>query len=457
MTTEISQQDYRRDLGLMEATSIVIGRIIGSGIFRTPGPIMALVGSTALFGFTWVLGGIVTIFGAVIYAELVAMLPKSGGPYVYLKEAYHPVVPFLRGWAMFFVSETGAIAAVSLVFAEYLNALVVTLGNKPLPHSIEIVIALGTLWLLTFINSLGVYFSGKVQNFFSTIKVVAVFGIIAAALSSTQGSLLYFTTDAFPRDWSWSTVLAVGAALRYAFFAFSGWEGSTYVAEEVMNPSRNLPLALLLGISGVMLLYAGANGAYLYLLPPSVIMESKWVATDAMKVALGSAGGIFISAAVMINTFGNVSTQVLVKARTWHAMARDGMFFQKLKYTSERFKTPNNSLLAQGLWASVLLVFAGFAANTYETIIDFFSATSTIFNLLTFYSIVVLRKKFPDMHRPYRAWLYPWSVWIIMALYSAFLVITLVTAFIPSLVGMVLTGSGLIYYYLVVAKRIDRY
>jgi len=446
--------DYKRDLGLTEAVSIVISRIIGSGIFRTPAPIMALVGCTSLFGLVWVLGGVVTIFGAVVYAELAAMMPRSGGPYVYLKMAYGPFWAFLRGWAMFFVSETASIAAVALIFGEYLKALWVIIFGAPFGQLALFLIALGTIWLLTIVNLFGVQLSGKIQNAFGAIKVVAVGGIIGASFTSwSTGSFGNFMNPLLPEAFNGSTILAVGAALRYAFFAFSGWEGATYIAEEVKNPRRNLPLSLFIGISGVMVLYMGANAAYLYQLSPAQIAESKWVATEALKVALGATGGILISVAVMLNTFGNVSTQILCKARALQSMARDGMFFKKFAELSKTHKTPNNALIGQGLWATVLLTFAIMAANSYETIIDFFSATSTVFNLMVFASIYILRKKYPSVERPYKAWLYPWSLIIVLVLYSAFLVITLMTALIPSLVGLALTATGTIYYYFAIYKK----
>lgn len=440
------ESDYKRDLGLLESVSIVIGRIIGSGIFRTPGPIMALVASVSLFGLVWVIGGIVTIFGAVCYAELVAMMPKSGGPYVYLKVAYPPVWSFLRGWAMFFVSETGAIAAVALVFAEYLNALWKIIYGEPFSNISVVIVALLCIWVLTAINLFGVFLSGIVQNVLSFVKVLAIGAIIGISFISA-GNPDNFTTQFLPGEFSWSTVLAVGAALRYSFFAYSGWEGATYVAEEVRNPRKNLPLSLLFGIGGVILLYAGANSAYLYQLPVETIKTSKWVAVDAMQMAIGSMGGILISAAVMMNTFGNVSTQILCKARSWQAMARDGVFFNKLSEIHPRYKTPNVSLIAQAFWASVLLLFAASAKSSYEVIIDFFSATGTVFNIMTFASVFILRRKFPGITRPYKAWFYPYSLIIILVLYGAFLVITLITAFKASMLGLLLTSSGLLYYY----------
>ena len=448
--------EYKRDLGLKESVAIVISRIIGSGIFRTPAPIMALVGCTSLFGLVWVIGGTITIFGSVIYAELTAMLPQSGGPYVFLKEAYGPYIAFLRGWAMFFVAETASIVAVALVFSEYLNAIwgISTGTHFSLPVTFSI--SLITIWCLTCINLFGVSLSGKFQVIFSAVKVGAVGAIIGMTVTSfSTGHVEHFVNPLWPESFGWETLLAVGAALRYSFFAFSGWEGATYMAEEIKEPQKTLPLSLFVGIGGVTFLYIGANLGYLFQLDVQAIIENKWVATAAMKVVLGATGGIMISIAVAVNAFGNISTQILCKGRTWHAMARDGLFFEKFKDLHPVYQSPNNALIGQGIWATVLLIFSVLSTylqsgsggtNTYEIIIDFFSATSTIFNLLTFGAIYVLRKKWPTKDRPYKALLYPWSMIVVLILYSSFLVITLITAFIPSLLGIALTFSGTFYY-----------
>lgn len=439
--------ELNRRLGLTESFSIVISRIIASGIFRTPAPIMLLVGSVSLFYGVWIIGGIATLLGAFLYAELVAMMPKAGGPYAYLKAAYPPVWTFLRGWAMFFVSETGAIAAVSLVFAEYTNALYATLHNgQEFSLLVELAIALGVIWFMTAINSFGVYLSGIVQNIFGFLKLVALGAVISIGFTK-GGNAANFNSPFWPDEFNWSTFLAVGAAMRYGFFAYSGWEGPTYIAEEIRNPRRNLPLAMLLGIFGVMLLYLAANSAYIYQLPVSQIQASKWVATDALTAAVGTVGGVLISIAVMLNTFGNVSTQVLCKARTWYAMAKDGLFLGPLAKIHPKYKTPNRALIVQGAWATVLLLAAGFAESAYEAIIDFFSFTSAVFNVMTFVSVWVLRKKFPDAPRPYRAWGFPVTLFLVLLIQGWFLITTLITAFWPSMLGVLLTCTGLFYYY----------
>ncbi len=438
--------EFKRELGLPETVSIVINRIIGSGIFRTPGPVMALVLSSSMFGAAWIVGGLITVFAAVCYAEMVAMMPKSGGPYVFLRSAYPPVWSFLRGWAMFFVSETGSIAAVALVFSEYFSALWNIMYGYPFPPIVITGFSLAVIATLTAVNCYGVMLSGIIQDVFSFFKIIAL-GLVIGFCFTGPGSFKNYTSHLWPENFSWETIVAFGAALRYVFFAYSGWEGATYVAEEVKNPRKNLPLSLLMGICGVILLYLGANMAYLYQLPMDRFKDSKWIAVDAMELAMGTSGGIMISVAVMINTFGNVSTQILCKARTWHAMARDGLFFKRFGLIHPKFNTPNMSLIYQGVWASVLLLFASLSKHAYEAIIDFFTCTGIIFNIMTIASLIILRRRYPDAERPYRAWLYPYSALVVIVFYVAFGIVTFISAPVPSLLGLALTSTGLIYYY----------
>ena len=299
---------------------------------------------------------------------------------------------------------------------------------------------------LTLINCFGVLLSGIVQNIFSLIKIVALGAVITCCFSGS-GNWTHFSSPFLPAEFNWSTLIAFGAALRYGFFAYSGWEGATYVAEEVRNPERNLSRSIILGIIGVMLLYLATNTAYLYQLPVSGIQNSKWVATEAMQAAIGITGGIFISVAVMLNTFGNVSTQILCKARTWYAMSRDGLFFKSLSRIHPKYKTPNTALIVQGIWATVLLFGAAFAERMYEAIIDYFSFTSSVFNVLTFVAVWVLREKFPHVPRPFKIWGYPLTLLIVIVIQIAFMVVTLISAFLPSMLGVMLTSTGLIYYY----------
>lgn len=435
-----SGQHLERKLGLSETLSIVVNRIIGSGIFRTPAPIMLIAGSAGIFFQVWVLGGIATILGALCYAELVAMMPKSGGPYVFLKAAYPPVVTFLRGWAMFFVSETGAIAAVSLFFSE--TAIKLALDQSS-PHSVAF-LAIAMVIFLTAVNSFGIQLSGKLQNIFSLLKVSVLLIIIGVSFS--KGINTENFTSGTSSISGWAGVVAIFSAMRYGFFAYSGWEGATYVAEEVKNPTKNLPLSLFAGIGLVLLIYLLINSAYLNILGVHTMANSKAVASDAMQATIGTAGAILVLTAILISTFGNVNTQILVKSRTWFAMSRDKLFFKPLAQIHPKYKTPNNAMIAQAVWAAVLIIISTQAQNAYETVIDFFSFTSAVFNVLTFASIYVLRRKYPNLPRPYKVWGYPYTLILVLLIQVTFMITTLFTAFIPSLLGIALTLSGCIYY-----------
>lgn len=439
--------DLERSLGLKETLSIVIGRIIGSGIFATPGPIMLASGSVFVFYSSWIVGGIATILGAVCYGELVSMMPRSGGPYVFLKAAYPPFWTFLRGWAMFFVSETAAIVAVSIVFSRYLQALAHSLGFSDWPAFALTLVSFSLIWVMTAVNSFGVLFSGRVQNVLSAVKVFSLFALTAACFGA-KGDVSHFSLNFWPRDFSLDTFDGLGKAMRYGFFAYSGWEGATYVAEEVKNPRKNLPLSLFLGIGGVMLIYLAVNSAYIYQISPFDFQKADIsIAASAMQAASGITGSIFIALAVMVSTSGNVATQVLVKGRTWFAMSRDALFLPGLEKIHPVYRTPNRALFAQGIWASVLLFGASFSGKMYETIIDYFSFTSAVFNISTFAAVFVLRRKYPDAPRPYRAWFYPWSLILVLLIQIWFAWTTLRTAFLPSLAGIGLTLTGLVYYY----------
>jgi len=347
---------------------------------------------------------------------------------------------------MFFVSETGSIAAVAVVFAEYANSFYGLTTGASFNRFVEVLISLFIIWALTLINCFGVAFSGKVQNLFSLLKLLALGSVIGICFVK-GGNAAHFSQPFWPDHFDWASLLALGAAMRYVFFTFSGWEGATYVAEEVKNPRKNLPLSLILGVSGILLIYMAANGAYLFQLTPAAVAQSKWVAVAAVETAIGAIGGGLVSLAVMLNTFGSVNSQILVKARSIYAMSRDGLFFERLGGLHPRFRTPNAALMAQGIWATVLLGGAAFASSVYETIIDFFAFTSSVFNISTFIAVWLLRRKYPDARRPYHAPGYPGTLIVVLIIQIWFCITTLVTAFVPSMLGALLTSSGLLFYY----------
>lgn len=450
------QKNYKRELGLIESLSIVVGRIIGSGIFKTPAPIMLITGSIVTFFGTWILGGILTIFSAMLYAEMVSTFPKSGGPYEFLKRAYHPIVPFLRGWAMFFVSETSSIVIVGIVFSEYFLKTLLVFFDFEYSLIIEMLITILLIWSFTVFNSIGLKFAGWFQNILSLLKIFAIVYIIFISFSNINrnidisSDLESFTLSSF--------LVGVGSSLRYAFFSYSGWEGATYVAEEVRNPTRNLPLSLFIGIGLVMLLYILTNLSYLTQMTKEEIALSKFVAFDAIQNAIGSYGAIVISVIIMISTSSNVNAQIFTKSRTWHAMARDGLFFSFLKDLNSN-ALPVKSLIFQALWATVLTIFSYFSmyikttVSIYERVIDFFSFTSAIFNVLTIIAVLILRKKYPNVQRPFKV-KYFYSLFIVvLSVYAFYAFYTLYTAFFESMMGLILLLSGLLYWHLGIKKH----
>jgi basic amino acid/polyamine antiporter, APA family len=313
--------------------------------------------------------------------------------------------------------------------------------------------AISIVLLLTMANSAGLKLSSVLQNAFGLAKVLVLVLILIFSFSTGfHGD--HFTQHKEMSVWSWSGLLAVMTAMRYGFFAYSGWEGATYVAEEVKNPRKNLPLSLFIGIGLVMLLYLLVNIAYVNLMSPAEVAGAKVVAIDAMKVAIGPIAGIFVAAAIMVSTFGNVNTQIMVKSRTWYAMARDKLFFNKLAYLHPEYKTPNYSLYTQAFWTSLLIIFASLAQNAYEKVIDFFSFTSSFFNVLTFVAVFLLRKKYPAATRPYKVWAYPLPLIVVLIIQLVFMAATLITAFYSSLIGIALTATGLIYYRWFVPKEV---
>lgn len=441
--------DYKRELGLKESLAIIIGKIIGSGIFKTPAPIMMFSGSLTAFFSTWILGGVLTFLSAMLYAEMVSTFPKSGGPYEYLKRSYHPIIPFLRGWAMFFVSETASIVIVAIVFSEYFIKILSIYFTFESSFWLEMLITLFLIWFFTFFNSIGLKFSGWFQDVLSLLKILSLFYVIFVCFSFQKNHVFEFLQD---QPFTFTSFLTgIGTSLRYALFTYSGWEGATYVAEEVKNPSKNLPLSLFWGIALILFLYLFTNLSYLFQLTPEEISKSKFVAADAMNRALGSFGILSISFIIMINTAGNVNAQIFTKARTWHAMSRDDLFFPFLKNLNQN-SLPVRALVFQAIWASILTVlayssyFLKSTVSIYDRLIDFFAFTSSVFNVLTIFAVWILRIKYPNLERPYKVKYFYLIFFIVFFIYFFYSIMTLLSAFYESIIGIVLTLSGLIYW-----------
>ncbi|MGB2666017.1 MAG: amino acid permease [Candidatus Acidiferrum sp.] len=365
-----------RQLGLFDVTMLVMGGIVGSGIFINPYVVAQRVHTPALILAAWILGGVVGVGGAFIWAELAATLPEVGGQYAYLREAYHPAVAFLYGWVLLLVIQTGGMAAVAITFARYF----VELTGVQAP---DWIVAMAALVILTFINCFGVKTGGRTQSALMVIKIVAITALVIAGLALT-GRHVTITT-ATEREWSLSSF---GAAMVPVLFAYGGWQTANFVAAEVKEPRKNLPRGLLLGVLGVVVLYLGVNWVCLRSLGPQALAATTTPATAVMRMALGQRGAMFIAAAIAISTLGFLSQSILTAPRVYFAMAEDGLFFRAIAWLGPRTRVPVVAIVLQSVWTMVIAL-----SGRYEQIVNYVISMDFLFFGLTATTIFVFRRR----------------------------------------------------------------
>ncbi len=386
-------------LGLMDSTMLVMGSMIGSGVFIVASDIARQVQSPGLLMVAWVATAILTMIAALSYGELAAMMPKAGGQYVYLREAYGPMAGFLFGWTMFTVIQTGTIAAVAVAFAKFLNVFLPELSQK--------LVAIITIVFLTWVNTQGVKEGARVQNVFTFAKTGALLGLILLGiLAGRKPEAGVNFGDAFWQnaDWSFATASIVGVAMVGSLFSSDAWNCVTFTAGETKNPQKNVPLSLALGVGIVSILYFGTNLIYLNVLPLEAIQNAPQdrIGTAAAAAILGNNAESIMAAAIMISTFGCVNGLILAGPRVYYAMAKDGLFFRPVAKLDPKTLTPRVSLWAQCLWASLLTL-----TGKYGDLLDYVIFSVLLFYILTIIGIFVLRRRHPEWPRPYRALGYP--------------------------------------------------
>ncbi|MDX2178213.1 MAG: amino acid permease [Bryobacteraceae bacterium] len=389
-----------KKLGLLDATTLVIGSMIGSGVFIVSADIARQTNSPGLLLAVWIATAVMTMTAALSYGELAAMMPKAGGQYVYLREAFGPLVAFLYGWTLFLVIQTGTIAAVAVAFAKFLGVFV------PLETVGQRAVAIGVIVVLTVINSRGLREGTLVQNVLTFAKTAALLGLIVAGLLAgrTPEAETNFGAAFWP-DIDWLTAAKlVGVAMVGSLFSSDAWNNVTFTAGETKDPQRNVPLSLALGVGIVSLLYIGANWVYLNLLPLSVIQNAPQdrVGTAAANAIFGGGAESAMAIAIMISTFGCVNGLTLAGARVYYAMALDGLFFRGAAKIDERTGSPNVSLWAQCAWSCALTL-----TGRYGDLLDYVIFAVLLFYVLTILGVFVLRARRPDAPRPYRAVGYP--------------------------------------------------
>ena len=428
-----SSDTLPRRLGFLTAISVVIGDVIGSGIFRVPATVASEVGSVPGIMLVWVLGGIITLCGALSLAELAAAMPRAGGVFVYLRETFGPGVAFLFGWTIMLAEPAGS-AAIALVFAEYLGRLI----HLP-PEGIRLVAGAAIL-LVAAAGIRSVRGAGAISSVATAGKVAAIILLVGAAFLLGDGDAGAFgqgaVTTATGIRWG-----GVGLGLVAALWAYTAWHDLSFVAGEVRDPGRTLPRALVVGIGTVVIIYVAANAAYLYVLPFDTLRNSPLVASDTMLRVLGTAGSSAVAAMVMVSTFGALNGTLLVNPRVFYAMAADGLLFRPLARVHPRYNTPHVSI---AVYTVLALVFVW--SRSFEQLIESFVLGTWPWLALAVAAVMVLRRRRPDMERPYRTPGYPFVPLVFIA--GTLLVVgtALVERPVTTLAGIGLTLLGVPVY-----------
>ena len=461
---ENNSEDFKRELGLFDGTMLVVGSMIGSGIFIVSSDMVRQVGSAGWLIAIWILTGFITVIAAVSYGELSAMFPKAGGQYVYLKEAYGKLIGFLYGWSFFAVIQTGTIAAVGVAFSKFAAYLYPPLSEKNILfevgafqlHAAQIV-SIVTIVLLTYINSRGVKNSKIMQTVLTIIKILSLLGLIIfgfalgakAEIWNANWSDAWATKSFVKESGSWvavggmALIAAVSAALVGSIFSSDAWNGVTFIAGEIKNPKRNVGFSLFLGTLIVSIIYVLANLMYLAVVPLQDIAtaESDRVAVVASQNIFGGIGTLIIAVMIMISTFACNNGLIMAGARVYYTMAKDGLFFKKAAVLNES-SVPSWALWAQCFWASALCL-----TGKYGDLLDFVVIIVLIFYILTIYGIFILRKKMPDAERPYKAFGYPFLPMLYLIIATAICIALLFTKTSTCGWGVLIMLTGIPIYY----------
>jgi len=436
-----------RQLGLFDSTMMVIGIVIGSGIFMTTGLMADALPSASLILIAWLLGGLQMLAGALTYAELSAAMPKAGGQYVYLREAYGSLPAFLFGWVAFIAYLTGTNAAIAVAVSEHLGSFYPSISTQNIIINFDYfsisggqIFAISLILILSFINYLGILFGKWIQNIFTILKIGSILFFALAGLFISTGNHIDFSIN--PTSMSIGSILTgMGIALVAVTWTVGGWEYVTFAAGEIKNPKKNLPLSLIIGTVVIFFLYIIINIAYLKVLPmDSLIGEIKVGEATAKSLYGPGIAGAFV-VVVIISMFGSLNGNILVGPRISYAMAKDKLFFSKAADVHPKFHTPGNAIMIQGLWASVLAL-----SGTFEEIITLVVFVNFMMWIAASSTVFVLRKKQPELERPYKVWGYPYVPAFFILFSSAIMINTFFDSPQQSLMGIGLTLLGIPAY-----------
>jgi APA family basic amino acid/polyamine antiporter len=469
---------FKRTVNLKTATALVIGTIIGSGIFMRPAEMAALLGSPMQIFAVWIVAGLFTMLSVMVLAEVAAMLPEDGGPYAFMRHMYGEFWAYLFGWASFAVvncAGTAAIAFIASQYAEYFFTLphfseatalslvwhIPLVGDIfPLQNFGVKMLTILLLCIFTFISYRSTKLSGSMQVVFTIIKIAGIVLLVAGLLLSGNGLLKNFTSSSSTiNPTGFALIAALVAASNGALQAFDGCNNMLNIAGEIKDPGKNIPRSLFIGLGTCIGIYLLINAALFYVLPVDVMAGSALVASDAARIAFGAAGGGLIAVLICLSVLGTTSSNVLTTPRLSFAMARQGAFFTMAGKVHPRFQTPANALLLH-LALMVIMVLSG----SFFILADMYIFIVWVFNLMLMFGVFILRKKMPDAERPYKVWGYPWVPVIVIIFNSFYLVITLIddiqhylegkTVLMNSVFGLMITICGIpFYWYFKKARR----
>jgi APA family basic amino acid/polyamine antiporter len=473
MEQENQDQSFKRELGLLDGTMLVVGSMIGSGIFIVSADIARHVGATGWLILVWVITGLITVIAAVSYGELSAMFPKAGGQYVYLKEAYNKLIAFLYGWSFFAVIQTGTIAAVGVAFSKFASYLYEPFSDENILYQLGAfkinaaqIVSIITIIFLSYLNSRGVKNSKLLQTFLTIIKILSLFGLIIFGFTIGASAEVWnanwadaWNTRAFDAsNATWVSIggtallSAIAASMVGSLFSSDAWVGVTFIAGEIRDPKRNVGLSLFLGTFIVSVIYVLANLMYVAVVPLNEIATAKSdrVAVVTAGHIFGSMGTIIIALMIMVSTFACNNGLIMAGARVYYTMAKDGLFFKKAALLNKA-SVPAWALWFQCFWASALCL-----TGKYGDLLDYVMIIVIIFYILTIYGIFILRRKRPDADRPYKAFGYPVLPFLYIIVASAICISLLITKTSTCGWGVIIMLAGIPVYYLTKPKEIKQ-
>ena len=440
-----------RVLGLFDSTMIVVGSIIGSGVFLKASTIAKVLPSTGLILAVWIVVGVVTLCGCLALAELAAMLPEAGGPYIYLREAYGKLPAFLWGWTEFWIVRTASLGALSAATVLYLNVLLRDATGRTIPHAGQAAVAMLLVILLSWINIKSTRWSALVQNVTGVIKVAFLAALIVLPFvfhkvdtSNLQPIWPQTSTEGI------SLWRGIGLAILAVMWPYDGWINIAPVAEEIRDPQRNVPRALAWGMGIVILVYVAANSVYHLVLSFTEVQKSNGVAADVWHILFDHRGVGIAAAGVMCSTFGAVNSNMLAGPRIYFAMARDRLLPEAVSSIHHRYETPHIAVILQGAWTLVLIAVAyawkSDAGDAFDALTDFAIFGGTLFYAMAVGAVYVLRYMRPTLHRPYRTWGYPITPGLYLLMFVAVATVAFMEKWLIAISGTSLIFAGVVYY-----------